>query len=160
MKKNSIYFVISLLFAVTFGQSSFAQSNAEEIDYIQSVVGMEKKAALAEFLAIEKDASFWAIYDAYETERKELGKSRISLLENYANNYEAGMADEVTDDIIKQMQAQKKALDVLIDQYYKKIRKDSGAKVAAQFYQFENFVLSAVRLEILASIPFIGELDN
>jgi len=159
MKKNSIILVVALFIAAVFGQTTIAQSNAEEIDYVQSVVGMEKKAAIAGFLGIESDASFWALYDAYETERKELGKKRIGLLEKYANNY-VDMSDEVASDLIKQMQAQKKSLDVLIDQYYKKIHKDSGAKVAAQFYQFENYVLSAVRLEILESIPFIGELDN
>lgn len=159
MKKNHFYLVVALLIATTFGQTIQAQTNTEEIDYVQSVVGMQKKAALAEFLAIESDATFWAIYDSYEIERKELGKKRIGLLEKYANNY-VEMSDVVADDLIKQMQVQKKSLDVLIDKYYKQIHKDSGSKVAAQFYQFENYVLSAVRLEILSGIPFIGELDN
>lgn len=159
MKKNSFYLAVALLIATAFGQSINAQSNTEEIDYVQSVLGMQKKTALAEFLAIESGASFWTIYDAYETERKELGKKRISLLEKYANNY-ADISDEVADDLIKQMQVQKKSLDLLIDNYYKKIQKDSGSKVAAQFYQFENYILSAIRIEILESIPFIGELEK
>jgi hypothetical protein len=135
-----------------------AQIDKEEIDYIQKVFGMEKKAAIASFLKISEDDAFWALYDQYEIERKEFGKKRIDLLEKYANNY-VDMPEVVIDDLIKQMQNQKNALDKLIDIYYKRIKKSSGSKLAAQFYQFEFFTLSAVRLEVLAGIPFIGELD-
>lgn len=159
MKTTNLYFLMAIMLTTVFGQTLNAQSNKEEIEYIQSVIGMEKKAALAEFLAIESSASFWAIYDAYETERKELGMKRIGLLEKYANNY-VDVSDVVADDLIKQMQVQKKSLDVLIDKYYKQVHKASGSKVAAQFYQFENYILSAVRLEILETIPFIGELND
>lgn len=137
---------------------TYAQSNKEEVEYMQSIFGMEKKVAIAEFLQLESDDAFWVLYDEYETERKELGKSRLDILEKYANNY-GEMADVVTDDLIKQMQTQKKGLDSLIDKYYKKMKKVSGSKVSAQFYQFENYILDVVRLEILESIPFIGELD-
>lgn len=158
MKRHNFYFVIAVLATMVFGQTLNAQSNKEEVDFIQSIVGMEKKAAIAGFLAIESDASFWVLYDEYELERKDLGKKRLDLLEKYANNYE-DMGDVVTDDLIKQTQTQKKSLDKLIDTYYKKIKKDSGSKIAAQFYQFENYILSIVRLEIQESIPFIGELE-
>jgi hypothetical protein len=36
--------------------------------------------------------------------------------------------------------------------------KTVGIKPAAQFYQLENYLLSAIRLEILDNIPFIGEI--
>ena len=62
------------MMALQFGQ---AQSNAEEVDFLQSIIGGEKKAVVAEFIKVEgasKDA-FWELYDAYETERKDLGKT-------------------------------------------------------------------------------------
>lgn len=164
MKKTVIKFaknrlVSVLVLSLLFAAFSQAQSNKEEVEYLQAIFGMEKKAAIAEFIKVDANAPFWAIYDAYEAERKQLGKERLNILEKYANNY-GNMADVVTDDLIKQMQVQKKSLDKLIDTYYKKMNKSSGSKTAAQFYQFENYVLSAVRLEVLESIPFIGELDN
>ena len=94
----------------------------------------------------------------YEIQRMELGRKSLDLLEKYANNY-VDIGDVLTDDLIYRMQIHKKSLDKLIDQYYKKIKKASGSKVAAQFYQFENYILSAIRLEVLESIPFIGELE-
>ena len=67
---------------VLFVSIGFAQSNKEEVDLVQSIFGMEKKAMVAEFIKLEgaqKDA-FWAAYDQYETERKELGKKRGRIL--------------------------------------------------------------------------------
>lgn len=136
-----------------------AQSQQEELDLYQAVFGMEKKALVAGFINVTEDAGFWKLYDAYELERKELGKKRLSLLNNYAKNYE-NMTSDKADILIKDMQAQKKALDKLIDTYYKKIKKDSGSEVAAQFYQLENYILSVVRTAVLSEIPFIGEFEN
>jgi len=135
-----------------------AQSDKDEVEYIQAVIGMQKKVAFAEFTQLDNNDPLWELYDMYEIQRMELGRTRLDLLEKYANNY-VDIGDVVTDDLIKRMQTQKKSLDKLIDQYYKKIKKASGSKVAAQFYQFENYILSAIRLEVLESIPFIGELE-
>jgi hypothetical protein len=40
------------------------------------------------------------------------------------------------------------------------VKKASGSKVAAQFYEIENYIISTIRLELLDNIPFFGELDN
>jgi hypothetical protein len=137
------------------------QSNVEEIEYFQAIFGSEKKAIVAAFVNLEGDAikAFWTTYDQYETERKTLGKNRMVLLEKYAETYE-GMTDEQTDEIIAAMSKQRKSLDKLIDSYYKKIKKVSGSKAAAQFFQLEHYFLAAIRLSILENIPVIGELDN
>lgn len=153
--KKAVVVLTILMACVYIAQ---AQTNKEELDLVQEIIGMEKKAAMAGFVNLDEKSAFWPVYDAYELERKELGKARLNLLEKYANNYQ-DITDDVTADLIKQMQTQKKGLDKLIDKYYKKIKKASGTKVAAQFYQFENYILSSIRLEILEDIPFIGEFD-
>ena len=156
MKKTLL---TTLMVALTL--VAFSQSNKEEVDLVQSVFGMEKKAMAAEFIKLEgapKDA-FWLAYDEYETKRKELGKKRIGLLEKYVNGYsnmdDAGM-DQITKDIIS-LQGD---TDKLIVTYYNKIKKGSGVKAAAQFYQFENYILSKIRAEIMENIPLIGEFDK
>jgi hypothetical protein len=142
------------------GLALSAQSNTEEIELFQSIFGMEKKAIVSEFLQFDDSAyeTFWGIYDAYETDRKELGKNRINLLKNYAENYDQ-LTDQKIDELMADMIRQKSNLDKLVNKYYKKIKKSVGSKPAAQFLQIENYFLSAVRLSIFESIPFIGELD-
>jgi hypothetical protein len=148
-----------LAFLTFFTTISFSQSNTEEMDFYQSIFGMGKKQAVAEFLQLGNDDPFWSIYDEYETKRKELGKKRIALLNDYANNY-LTLTDEKTSELIEQSISQRKQLDKLIVSYYKKVKKSNGAKAAAQFYQLENYILEAIRMAIMEELPFIGEFDD
>jgi len=147
--------------AVAISLVSFAQSNKEEVDLVQSVFGMEKKAMVAQFIKLEgaqKDA-FWVAYDEYEVKRKVIGKKRFDLLNRYATNY-ATLDDAGSDAVIKDMISLTAENDKLLSTYYKKIKKGSGVKAAAQFYQFEGYVLSKIRTEIMENIPLIGEFDK
>jgi hypothetical protein len=136
-----------------------AQSNKEDIDFIQSIYGKEKKTIVADFIKVEgaqKDA-FWKLYDEYEGKRKQLGQKRIALLERYANSY-VDIDDATTSQIVKETAALGLETDKLISTYHKKLEKAVGAKPAAQFFQLESYFLSAIRTAIFESIPFIGEL--
>jgi hypothetical protein len=135
-----------ILSAVCFTMFASAQSNKEDI--------------VADFIKLEgaqKDA-FWKLYDDYETERKQLGQKRIALLEKYAKNY-MSLDDATTTQTIKETVSLAAQNDKLIASYHKKMEKAAGAKAAAQFYQIEAYFLSVIRVAILESIPFIGELD-
>lgn len=148
------YFLITIaLFMVSFG---YAQSNAEEIDLIQAAFGMDKKSIVADYVSpsdAQKDA-FWEIYDAYETERKNLGKQRIALLQEYAEQYLKMTPEQANTWTIKAMDLQLKT-DKLIETYYHKIIKVSDGIVATQFYQIENYILAMIRMELLHEIPFV-----
>ncbi len=151
---------ILIAVALLISTLGFAQSNKEDVDLIQSIYGKEKKAIVAGFIQLEgaqKDA-FWKLYDEYEVERKELGKKRVAMLEKYAGNYST-MDDATTDAIMKEMTGLGVKTDKLIGTYYEKIKKGSTVKAAAQFVQIESYLLSAVRVKIFESIPFIGELN-
>lgn len=132
-----------------------AQSAKEEVDYMQSIFGMEKKLLVAEVVKPEeanKDA-FWQLYDAYEVERKELGKKRLVLLESYSEAYE-GLTTEKAAEFLKQSLALTKQNDKLLEVYVKKVAKAAGPVVAMQFHQIEMYILSEVRVAISASLPF------
>ncbi|MEN8157146.1 MAG: hypothetical protein ABFS10_09350 [Bacteroidota bacterium] len=154
-----LFFVVAAMLLITPLVSG--QSNTEEVEYFQAIFGSEKKSIVSEFVHLEGDVkdAFWATYDAYETERKTLGKNRVALLEKYAETYQ-DMTDEETDEMMASMSKQMKSIDKLIDSYYKKIKKVSGSKAAAQFFHLEHFFLSAIRLSVLESIPVIGELGD
>jgi hypothetical protein len=151
MKKYTI--IIGALLLASFAN---AQSNKEEVDLMQAQFGMDKKAVVAEFVKpsdSQKDA-FWKLYDEYETQRKELGKQRIELLKQYADQYKTltiAQADAWTKKI---MDLQKKT-DNLITTYYGKVRAISDGIVALQFYQIENYILSGIRAQILSNVPFV-----
>ena len=147
-----------LLIAAAVFMASFAwsQSNKEEVDLVQAAFGMDKKAVVADFVqpsAAQKDA-FWKVYDEYETQRKELGKQRIKLLEQYADQYQK-MTSEQADAWTKKVIALQQKTDALIATYYEKVKKVTDGVVATQFYQIENYILTAIRAEILEAVPFL-----
>lgn len=149
-----------ILLSICLSTAAFAQSNKEDVDFIQSIYGKEKKTIVADFIKLEgaqKDA-FWKLYDQYESERKALGKKRVALLEKYAAGY-GTMDDASISQNIKETAALGMQTDKLIQSYHKKIEKAAGVKAAAQFFQIEVYLLSSIRAAILESIPFIGELD-
>lgn len=140
---------------------AYSQSDKEEVDLVQSMFGMEKKAVAADFIQLDdaqKDA-FWVTYDEYETKRKALGKKRLDLFNRYVTTYEL-LDDTSMDKIIQDMTSLQTKTDKLIADYYKKVKKQSSVKAAAQFYQFEHYVLSNIRTEIMETIPLIGELEK
>ena len=156
MKKLASLAVI-LLVAIT---TSFAQSTKEQVEFFQSIFGMEKKALVSEFVQLEGEAStaFWSLYDEYETARKANGQKRIALIDKYANSY-LDLDDATTDEMAAESMSIHAAQFKLVKSYYKKIKKVSGSKAAAQFYQLELFIQDATGVALMEQIPFIGEFD-
>jgi hypothetical protein len=151
MKKYILLVVASLMASFTF-----AQTNKEEIDLMQAAFGMDKKAAVAEFVKpsdAQKDA-FWKLYDEYETQRKDLGKQRIELLKQYAAQYETMTSEQADAWTKKAMDLQKKT-DNLITTFYGKVKGATDGIVALQFYQMENYILAGIRAQLLDQIPFV-----
>ena len=151
MKKYVL--LIAVLFLASF---AYSQSNKEEVDLMQAAFGMDKKAAVADFVkpsAAQKDA-FWKLYDEYETQRKVLGKQRIALLEQYADQYQT-MTSEQADAWTKKVIDLQKKTDNLIVTYFGKVKLASDGVVATQFYQIENFILTAIRAKIFQNVPFL-----
>jgi hypothetical protein len=150
MKKLALLF--SALFMFGFVN---AQTNKEEVELYQAAFGMDKKAVVAEFVkvdAAQKDA-FWKLYDQYETERKELGKKRIELLKQYADNFNK-LNNEFADKWVVDVIDLGKKTDGLLTSYYGKVKKATNPVVALQFWQVESYILSVIRFSILDEIPF------
>jgi hypothetical protein len=151
MKKITLIFTAMVLVGI-----ANAQTNKEEIEYMQAVFGKEKKAMVADFLQIQpaKSDAFWKLYDEYEVSRKELGVNRINLLEKYSNNYKS-IAPETADALLKDMIKNATATDELIVKYTDKVKKITDPITAFKFYQIENYILISIRSRILGNIPFI-----
>jgi hypothetical protein len=147
--------VTLLLFAIFTFAFVNAQSNKEEIDLMQAAFGMDKKAVVSEFVkvdAAQKDA-FWKLYDEYETQRKDLGKKRIELIQKYADNFDK-LTNEFADSWTKEVLAHGNKTDALLESYYNKVKKATNPVVALQFYEIETYILTVIRLAILEELPF------
>ena len=135
----------------------FAQSAQTEVEIIQEAFGLEKKVAVANFIELGDAAeSFWKIYDEYEVERKELGKNRLEIISDYAKSYPTISDDQILE-LFKRTEAFKKSFAKLQKSYFKRMKKEVGTSIAAQFWQLENYFNAMIQAEIYSQIPFIGE---
>ena len=112
--------------------------------------------AVATFMKLgDEAADFWDIYDAYENERKEIGKKRIEVIVQYANSYPAISNEEILD-LYEKTEDIKKANAELLDSYFKKMKEEVGLQQAAQFWHLENYFSAVIQVNIYAQLPFIG----
>lgn len=151
-----------LVLAIVASVATYAQSvEQEEIDYIQSIYGMEKKMIVTEFLKLDEttSAAFWPVYDAYEVSRKELGKGRIELLQYLEENNDS-LTDDKADYWMKEIIKLRTNSDKLLKSYYNKIKKATNPILAARFFQIETYLRTAQSFAVQDALPIVGgQLD-
>jgi len=154
--KKIILFSICLVFAMV----SKAQSNTDEIAYMQSVYGMQKKQLIAEHMKISKadSAKFWSMYDVYETSRKAIGKKRAANIEAYAKSYD-NLTNEKAGTLINTSFAVYNDFGKLWKDTYTKMAKAISPVTAGKFIQVEMYLENLVRNELADEIPLIGEFE-
>jgi hypothetical protein len=76
------------------------------------------------------------------------------LLKQYADQY-LNMTSEQADSWTKKVMELQKKTDNLITTYYTKVKAISDGVVATQFYQIENYILTAIRMQVLQNVPFL-----
>jgi len=148
------------LLTLLFSTGLFAQSNKEDIDMIQAMYGKNKKDLVNEYMQLgaADSSKFWKLYDEYEVARKGLGKERIALLEDYANNYDK-LNDQKAITLTEKFMALNMKYTQFQQTYFKKFSATMGGLKAAKFFQLENYFESAIRFAIQDHIPFIGNLE-
>ncbi|TPG34812.1 hypothetical protein [Flavobacterium pectinovorum] len=152
--------ILMLVFALS--ANAGAQSVIpDDIALIQELYGKSKLEVVKEYLQLSEPqaSAFQEVYDKYEMERKELGKKKIQILDEYAKNYailSESKAIELTEANLKN----NLDLEKLLSKTNSKMVKAIGGINAAKFVQLELYLQVTIRAEIQDSIPFIGELDK
>lgn len=130
-----------------------AQSNEDELQFMQSIYGMEKRDVVDAFLELSDTETneFWRLYDEYEAKRKELGKKRFELVNKYVDQH-GKVSSANADTFMKEAIQLRNKNNSLLDSYYKKIKSRTDPVVAMQFYQIERYLSDLIRIEILEEI--------
>jgi len=160
MKTKNLFLI--LLAIMAFSTLTIAQADIkEDVDYIQREWGRKKMDVVKSYMDLKEPQAtqFWKMYDAYEIERKALGKTRLNLLNDYAMHVGSLSADKANE-IAKATLKNNEAYQKLYAKYYGKAKKIIGAVDAAKFIQAEIALQTAINHETQLSIPFIGEMDK
>ena len=106
-----------------------------------------------------KKTKFWALYDEYEDARKKLGRERIDLIAQYADNY-ASLDDKKATELMTKKLNWADSYAKLQRNYTTKFTSVIGGLQASKLMQLEDYLENNIRLKIQEQIPFIGELDK
>jgi len=153
--------ILALVFAAVVTSGVYAQSNKEDVDMIQAMYGKAKKDLVIEYMKFSdtEKTAFWPVYDAFENERKALGRERIAILSDYAQHYTT-LDDVKAEDLAKKAIDNNVNLEKLNQKYYSKFSGAVGALKAAKYMQLELYMQTAVRSELQEQIPFIDEFSK
>jgi hypothetical protein len=149
MVKKTIVFVL-LLGALAYSQTT------SYLEILKSDVRTQRRALITGAMALteEQAQKFWPVYKEYEAEADKIFDRELELLKKYADMYK-GMTDDVADVLLKEaMDIDQTQLD-LNKKYYKKMKKDLGAKTAAKFRMVDNRINLMMNLQIAAEVPVI-----
>jgi hypothetical protein len=151
----------SALIILFIAATAYSQTNKDEISYIQSIWGMEKREIVKQNMNLPENEAkdFWAVYDKYEDSRKELGKDRINTITDYvqsANNMTDAKADDFA---LKMLSNQTKFVDILSTAYSQMKAVVSQTK-AFQFIEIELYLDTVLKLKVMEEIPFVGTMKK
>lgn len=149
--------LLALIIAVCTSGLQAQDLTENEVDYVQAMYGKEKKVLVSEFLKLDDAQAdeFWPVYEAYEADRKELGKKRIELLEYLSKNNES-MTEDKADYWMREMISLGNKTDKLLKSYYGKTKRATNSIIAARFVQIESYLLTAQRFAIQDALPVVG----
>jgi len=148
--------LVAVLAAGRLGAQTVTVSQLDEATY-RIAVTEERRRIFAANLALgpEESLRFWRIYDEYAKEREGLDKDRFAFLQRYAQSY-AGMSDEQAM-AIALASGRLQIADVQLRlKYAETLRKRMSGRVAARFFQVDDYVTTHLRMNMLSGIPLVA----
>ena len=154
MKK--VLIIIIFLLAVT---GTFAQNDRDYLEVTRGVLKTEKKAVIAEAMALTEAESpaFWSLYNEYNAKMYIINTKLFDIIKDYSDNYE-NMTNE------KSVELWTNALNVEMDllklekTYFKKFLKILPGTKAVRYLQAENKIKTLVDAQLSLQIPLFEEM--
>lgn len=102
----------------------------------------------------EQSKAFWPLYREYANEQQKIGDQRVSLIKDYAANYDT-IDDTQARSYIERAFKYDDDMLQLRRTYAPKFEKAIGAKQAAKFFQVDNRLSLLVNVQIANLLPII-----
>ena len=139
------------------GQPAAEETKAqalEELRLSRIAITMERQTLVTEAMDLTPTEmeTFWPLYREYRLEAIKLGDRIVTLVTEYADNYET-LTDTVADKLLTDFVSIEKARANLKAKYLPKFKKILPARKVARFYQIENKLDTVILAELVEGIP-------
>jgi hypothetical protein len=127
-------------------------------ELLRSDIRLQKVAIITEVMEFTEAeaAAFWPLYREYDGEMSKLGDERVSLVAEYARNYEK-LTDDVADRLARTALDLESRRQAVKAKYYERVRTALKPKTALRFLQVEQQLLLLVDLQISAALPIAAK---
>ena len=151
---TAVAITVALTFSAVPAMSQDKQTKNMEL--IMEKFFVEMKLLVDENIQLtESEAeAFWPIYEDYQKELDKLWKRTLSLIVDFADNYE-DMSNAVARKLVDDHMAREKERLKLMKSYLPKFRKVLPEKKVARYYQIQNKIHAGVNYEFTEHIPLV-----
>lgn len=155
MKKVLILSVLVLALSLPPAIAAEAPSlNAQKAGEMLSMARRDVFEASMKLTDAQKN-TFWELYSAFEKERTLVSQSALGLVESYMNKLSTNTDEQFVKMMTDSAANQRKLID-LRTKYAKAMAKQIAPQVGVRFYQIEDYLSTAARLDVLDNMPFLG----
>jgi hypothetical protein len=130
----------------------------EEKELTMAIIQHKRKKIVAQNIALDKgeEKAFWNLYDQYQKEIKELGKKRISLIEEYAKAYKSkSLTDKQALTLLNAHLLNELVRIRKLNAYIQKFKEIIPPKKTVRLFQVENKMNAIINFELAAQIPLV-----
>jgi hypothetical protein len=148
---------VGVLAAIRLEAQTVTVSRLDETTYRYAVTE-ERRNIFAANLALsgpEERERFWTIYDEYGKAREPLDKERFSLLQRYAQSYANLSDDQAMGLALASGRLQVSEVELRL-KYAATLRRKMSGRIAARFFQIDDYVTTAMRMNFLSGVPLVA----
>lgn len=151
-----IIMALALVLSLSYLPALALDRPADNMQIVRDKINADKKLLVAEGMGLtESEAKgFWPVYDSYQKDLTKLNDRIISMINDYAYNYQSmtnELAKTLTDEFLAiQVEHQK-----LMVTYLPQFRKVLPDIKVARYYQIEHKISAVVNYELAAGIPLV-----
>ncbi|NYF51815.1 hypothetical protein [Tunturiibacter gelidoferens] len=128
----------------------------DDIAVLRQDIQADKTEIITRSMQFTDDQSkaFWPVYRNYAHDQQVIGDQRVSLIKDYAANYDHLDDTQAQSYIERVLKFDEDSLK-LRKSYVSKFEKAIGAKQTAKFYQVDNRLSLLVSVQLAALLPII-----
>ena len=134
---------------------------SSDLDIVKYVVTQGRRRVFENAMKLNKQDSeiFWTVYAEYEREHGQVDQKGMKLLETYLKNVSV-FTNEQSIQFTNELATLQQETIALRAKYFRILSEKLSGVTAARFYQVDDYVTAATKLDLLDNLPFIGELSR
>ena len=138
------------------GAASNSVASDQDIQLLRKdLQSARKQIVAANMLLTDQEAQkFWPVYDDYTAEAMKINNTKLSVIKDYAANYE-NLTDAKAESLIKQWADTDQSAIQLRMKYFPKLQQAISGKKAARFFQIDRRIGVLMDLQLVSEIPMI-----